>query len=95
MHATIHRHHGVTGSTEEVMRAGRELAATLSGVSGFISCALLEAGDAVIVAVCVFETEEALTDGERLAGLWHEKQPALLPRPPEVTAGEVIVQRGM
>jgi heme-degrading monooxygenase HmoA len=96
MHATIHRHEGITGSSEEMMRFGRQQAIALSTLPGFISYALLEVGAGVLISVSVFETQAALEAAERLAEFRVGKQPpAPLSRPPHVTSGEVIVQRGM
>ena len=57
MHATICRHEDIAGSTEEVMHAGRRLAMALSKLPGFVTYALLEAGDGVLATMSVFETQ--------------------------------------
>jgi hypothetical protein len=96
LHATICRYDGVTASIEEVMRAGRRLASALSTAPGFVSYAVLDAGDGVLVSVTVFDDRTDLEAADQLIARWVAEQlTALLPRPPEVIAGEVIVQRGM
>jgi hypothetical protein len=96
LHATICRYDGVTGSIDEVMRSGRQLASALSTAPGFVSYAVLDAGDGVLVSVTVFDDPTDLAAAEKLILRWiAEHLAALLPRPPEVIAGEVIVQRGM
>lgn len=96
LHATICRYDGVTGPIDEVMRAGRRLASTLSQTPGFVSYALLDAGDGVLVSVNVFDDPTNLAAADQLIVRWvGEHLPAVLPHPPEVIAGEVIVQRGM
>ena len=96
LHATICRYDGVTGSTEDVTVAGRRLASALSAAPGFVSYALLDAGDGMIVSVNVFEDRAGLEAGHRFMVQWvAEHLTALLPRPPQIIAGEVIVQRGM
>jgi hypothetical protein len=96
LHATICRYDGVTGPIDEVMRAGRQLASALSETPGFVSYAVLDAGDGVLVAVTVFDNPTDLAAADQLIDRWvAEHLAALLPRPPEVIAGEVIVQRGM
>jgi hypothetical protein len=96
LHATICRYDGVTGSIEEVMRAGRRLAAALSQTPGFVSYAALDVGDGVLVSVHVFDdpTDLAVAD-QLIVRSVAEHVAALLPCPPKVIAGEVIVQRGM
>jgi hypothetical protein len=96
MHAMIRRYDGVTGSSEDLMRFGRREAAALSGVPGFVSYALLEAGEGVLIAIGVFETQAALEAAERLVeSRAEEPSAALLSQLTPVARGEVIVQRGM
>jgi quinol monooxygenase YgiN len=96
MHAMIRRYDGVTGTTEELMRLGRQQASAVSAVPGFVSYALMEAGPGVLVSVSVFETQAALDAAEQLVESWIAGQPAVLSsRPPQISSGEVIVQRGM
>src|SRR5262245_51064078 len=96
LHATICRYDGVTASIEEVMQAGRRLAFALSTALGFVSYAVLDAGDGVLVSVTVFDDQADLAAAQPLIDSSITKQlTAVLPRPPQVIAGEVIVQRGM
>ena len=96
LHATICRYDGVTASIEEVMRAGRRLASALSTAPGFVSYAVLDAGDGVLVSVNVFDDRTNLEAAHQFIGRCvAEHLTALLPRSPEVIAGEVIVQRGV
>lgn len=96
MHATIHRYEGVAGSTDDIIRAGRQQASALSKLPGFVSYALLEAGDSVLIAISVFETRAEFEAAERLSESWGGDQAvARVPYPPQVTTGEVIVQKGM
>jgi hypothetical protein len=96
LHATICRYDGVTASIEEVMRAGRRLASALSTAPGFVSFAVLDAGNGVLVSVAVFDDPTNLATADQLIVRWvAENLAALLSRPPEVISGEVIVQRGM
>jgi hypothetical protein len=96
LQATICRYDGVTASVEEVMRAGRRLASALSQTPGFVSYAVLDAGDGVLVSVTVFDDQVDLAATEPLiARQTREHLATLLPCPAAVIAGEVIVQRGM
>jgi hypothetical protein len=96
MYATIHRYDHVTGSTDELVCAGRALAARLSQVPGFVSYATLDAGAGVLATISFFETEAELAAADRLVAAWvAEHLTTLLPRPPQVIGGEVVVQRGL
>ena len=96
LHATMCRYDGVNGPIDEVVRAGRQLAAELSQAPGFVSYAVLDTGDGVLVSVTVFEDRSDLDAADQLVGEWAAQHlAALLPHPSEVIAGEVIVQRGM
>ena len=96
LHATICRYDRVSGSTEAVRQAGRRLASALSQAPGFVSYAVLDAGDGVLVSVTVFEDQAGLAAAQPLIdSSIAEQLTSVLPRPPEVIAGEVIVQRGM
>src|SRR5262245_38860641 len=96
MYARIHRYDHVVGPTDELVRAGRALAARLSRAPGFVSFAALDAGAGVLAAVSFFETEADLQAADRLVAAWAAGHlSALLPRPPQVIGGEVLVQRGL
>src|SRR5688500_17122695 len=80
LHATICRYDGVTASIEEVMQAGRQLASVLSTAPGFVSYAVLDAGDGVLVSVNVFDDQTNLEAADQLIVRWvAEHRAALLP----------------
>ena len=96
MHATIARYAGGAGATDEVMGAGRQLATALSKEPGFVSYALLDVGDGVLVSISVFEQQTELEAADRLVGTWEvEQMAALLTTRLQVFTGEVVVQKGM
>jgi hypothetical protein len=96
MYATIHRYDQVTASTDQLVAAGRRLAARMSRVAGFVAYVLLDARDGVLTAVSIFEDEASQAEGARVLGCWiAEQRPAMLPDQPHVTSGEVIVQMGL
>ena len=96
LHATICRYDGVTASIDEVMPAGRQLASALSEAPGFVSYAVLDAGDGVLVSVTVFDDPTDLAAADQFIDGWVAAHlAAVLPRPHAVMRGEVIVQRGM
>jgi hypothetical protein len=94
--ATICRYDQVSESIDEVMLTGQQLASELSRVPGFVSYALVDAGQGVLVSINVFEDRTDLEAADRIVAGWVAQHlGALLPHPPEVIAGEVVVQRGM
>ena len=95
MYAAIRRHEG-GASTDELTRAGRVLAARLGAAPGFVACLLLETPDGRCTAISIFEDQASLEDGDRLVAAWlgaHVAAPG--PDPPQLTAGEVIAQKGL
>ena len=95
MYATIRRHAG-GASTDELARAGRTLAAQLGAAPSFVAHLLLQAPDGGHASVCIFEDRASLEDADRLVAGWlvaHIAVPG--PDPPQLTAGEVIAQRGL
>jgi hypothetical protein len=96
MYATIRRYDHVRGAPEDLQRAGRTLAARVSQAPGFVSFAALDGGTGVLAAVVFFETAGDLAAADRLVAAWEAEHLAtLLPRPPQVTGGEVVAQRGL
>jgi hypothetical protein len=96
MYATIRRYDHVAGSLDDLMRAGRALAARLSQAPGFVSYAAVDAGPGVLASVSFFETEADLVAADRLVAAWvAEHLAALLPQPSQAIGGEVVVQRGL
>ena len=73
-----------------------ETPSRLSEAPGFVSYAALDGGPGVLASVSFFETAADLAAAERLVTAWvDEHRAALRPHPPEITGGEVVVQRGL
>ena len=96
MYATIGRYEGVGASAGDLAQAGRRLAVALGGIPGFVSCAVVLAGDGALTAVAVFDEQVAVQDAERLAAAWAAEHLAgRPPGAPQITTGEVIDQKGL
>jgi hypothetical protein len=96
MYATIRRYRRVAGSSDDLARAGRALAAVLGKAPGFISYAVLDAGDGVCATVSTFERQADLDAADRLVVRWiAENLAGLLPDAPQITSGEVVAQKGI
>jgi hypothetical protein len=97
MYATIRRYEGFDQDrAEELTRKVNEsLLPHLSEMPGFKSYYLIEADKGVMSWICFFDTREQANESTRVAERWvrEEKLETLLPNPPRVTDGEVIVER--
>jgi hypothetical protein len=97
MHATIRRYEGIDqGRTEELTKkVGESLLPRLSKMPGFKSYHLIEADNGVMSSIDFFDTSVQADESTRVAATWvrEEKLETALPNPPNVTGGEVIVEK--
>jgi hypothetical protein len=97
MHATIRRYEGIDrNSTDELVKnVGENLLPRLSKMPGFSGYYLIEAGNGVMSSVGFFDTSAQADESTRVAANWvrDEKLEKLLPNPPRITGGEVIVHK--
>jgi hypothetical protein len=97
MHATIRRYEGIDQNrAEELTRKVNEsLLPRLSEMPGFKSYYLIEADKGVMSWIGFFDTREQANESTRVAERWvrEERLETVLPSPPKVTDGEVIVER--
>ena len=88
---TVRRYEGVTDSKEAARRVKEEFIPLISKLPGFISYYWAEEADRVMVSVSVYETREAEEESNRIAAEFVKKYIApLLPKPPQITAGQVV-----
>jgi hypothetical protein len=96
MHAIVRRYEGIdTKRTDELTRkVGESLAPRLSKLPGFSGYFLIEAGDGVMSSVNFFDTSAQADESSRVVANWlrEEKLESLVPNPPKITGGKVIVQ---
>ena len=94
MYAVVRRFEGVT-DTQEVARIVKEgFVPIISEMPGFVAYYWVDAGDGVVVSTSVFEHKDAEEQSTYRAGeLVGEQLEPLLPNPPQVTAGEVVVYK--
>ena len=90
---TVRRYEGVTDSKEAARRVRDEFIPLISKLPGFISYYWVDEGDNVMVSVSVYTTREAEEESNRLAADFVKRHIApLLPKPPQITAGEVVAR---
>jgi hypothetical protein len=96
VYASIRRDEGAASAMTEGVGASRGLLAALGGIPGFISCAVIDAGDGALLSIGICEDEASLADVNRLLTGWlatHLTPPPQ--RPPRITTGEVVLQKGL
>src|SRR3982750_3995763 len=91
MHVAIRRYQMDPASVDEVMRQVNEgFIPIIKDADGFLAYYALNAGAGEIATVSVFEDQAGAEESVRMAAEWvGQNLAALLPNPPEVTAGEV------
>jgi hypothetical protein len=92
MFAVIRRYEGVQSTDEVVRRANEGLVPLISQVPGYVAYWAVDAGGGVIASVSVFEDQAGVEAVTRLAAGWlKENLTSLMPNPPQVTMGEVVL----
>jgi quinol monooxygenase YgiN len=91
MHVAIRRYRLDPTSVDEVMRQVNEgFIPLIKDADGFLAYYALNAGAGEIATVSVFEDQAGAEQSVRMAADWvRQNLAALLPDPPEITAGEV------
>ena len=90
---TVRRYDGVTNPKEAARRVREEFIPLISKLPGFISYYWVDEGDNVMVSVSVYETREAEEEPNRIAADFVKQHIApLLPKPPQITAGQVVAR---
>jgi hypothetical protein len=97
MHATIRRYEGIDQSrTDELVKnVGENLLPRLSEMPGFEGYYLIEAENGVMSSIGFFDTPAQADESTRVADTWvrEEKLEKVLPNPPKITGGEVVVHK--
>jgi quinol monooxygenase YgiN len=91
MHVAVRRYQMDPASVDEVMRQVNEgFIPIIKDADGFLAYYALNAGAGEIATVSVFEDQAGAEESIRMAADWiRQNLAALLPDPPEITAGEV------
>ena len=95
MHAIVRRYEGIdTKRTDELSRkVGESLTPRLKKLDGFNGFYLIEADNGVMSSVNFFDTSAHADESTRVVAEWlrEEKLDTVLPNPPKITGGKVIV----
>ena len=91
MYAVVRRYDGVTDPVEAVRRVQEGFVPLLREVPGFVAYYVLDAGGGVIVSTSVFDDQAGSEEStKRAADCVRGNLAALIPNPPQVTAGQVV-----
>ncbi|MEU2913002.1 hypothetical protein ACFYM3_30390 [Streptomyces massasporeus] len=91
MYAVIRRYEGVTEPAEAGRRVHEEFLPLVRQVQGFVAYYWVDAGDGVMVSTSVFQDRSGAEEStHRAKDFVRDRLAALLPQPPQVTAGEVV-----
>jgi hypothetical protein len=94
MYVAVRRYEDVTDPQRVAKVAREDFVPIISELPGFVAHYTLDAGDGVMVGISVFEHKDAEEQSTYRAGeLVGEHLEPLLPNPPQVTAGEVVVYK--
>ncbi|WP_416981085.1 hypothetical protein [Streptomyces sp. T028] len=91
MYAAVRRYEGVTDPAEAGRLVDEGFVPLMREVPGFVAYYWLDAGDGVMVSTSVFQDRAGAEESiARAADFVRDHLAALLPNPPQVTAGEVV-----
>jgi hypothetical protein len=96
MHATIRRYEAVdqTRINDIVKKVDETLVPRLSKLAGFGGYHVIDAGKGVLSSIGFFDTSAQADESTRVVAEWlrEEKLETLVPNPPKITGGKVIVK---
>jgi len=76
---------------ELIERISEEFVPIISKVPGFVSYALLDAGNGTLASISSFQSKAGADESTRRAANWVKTVSSLVPNPPQVTGGDVVV----
>jgi len=93
MYVSVRRYVTDPKSVNEVMRRIREeFVPIISKAPGFLNYHVLDMGNGVLASISMFENKAGAEESDRLAANWVRTLGSLLPNPPQITAGDVLVE---
>lgn len=93
MYVSVRRYVTDPKSVDEVVwRIREEFVPIISKAPGFLNYHVLDMGNGVLASISVFENKAGAEESDRLAANWVRTLGSLLPNPPQITAGDVVVE---
>jgi hypothetical protein len=94
MYTAIRRYEGLSaGSVEEITRKVKEgFVPIIKGTPGFVGYYVVDSGGGTIASISVFQDKAGADESVRRAAEWvRQNLGSLVPNPPQVTTGEVVL----
>jgi len=94
MYVTVRRYEGVTNPTEVGRQVRETFLPVISEIPGFVAYYWVDAGGGVMISTSVFQDKAGAEESNRrAAAVVRDSLASLLPKPPQVTAGEVVAHK--
>ena len=94
MYTTVRRYEGVTDPSEAGRRVDEGFVPLISQVPGFVAYYWVAAGGGVMISMSVFHDKSGAEESnKRAADYVRQNLAPLLPKPPQITAGEVLAYK--
>ena len=94
MYAAVRRIEGVTDPSEVRRQVQEGFIPIISEMPGFVAYYFVDSGEGVMVSTSIFEHKEAEEESTWRAGEFVAQHlAALIPNPPQITAGEVVAHK--
>jgi len=94
MYVTVRRYEGVTNPTEAGRQVRETFLSVISEIPGFVAYYWVDAGGGVMISTSVFQDKAGAEESNRrAAAVVQDSLASLLPKPPQVTAGEVVAHK--
>ena len=95
MYVAIRRYKMDPGTVDElIQRVNEGFVPIISQAPGFTAYYVLDAGNGMVASISIFADRAGAEESNRMAADWvRQNLASLLPSPPEITAGEIRVQR--
>jgi hypothetical protein len=95
MYASIRKYKTNPGAVDELSRRVEQgFVPLVSRAPGFVAYYVVDAGNDVVASVSIFQNQAGAEESNRLAATWvRDNIASLFSGPPEITAGEVRVQK--
>jgi hypothetical protein len=94
MYVAVRRFEGVTDPRKVGQLVDEGFVPIISEIPGFVAFYCVDAGDGVVVSTSIFEHKDGEEESTFRAGEFHAQHlAALLPNPPQITAGEVVAYK--
>ena len=92
MYATVRNYAGMKGMADALVEHEDDVKSLITAIDGFHAYYLIKTSDGAI-SISVFEDESGAEESTRRAGEWvRENLSDLATSPPQVSAGEVVIE---